>query len=189
MSELDFLFRLFGIGEFNSAWSEPVYHEIHDELTNANTGKVYKQIGRILNFAEVPDEPGIYLIRDTYKTNIYVGQTHKPKQGLRTRLSRHLNGRGSKSLTEGIMYEIRWAETPGGEEMPKIAEALAVLHFKPDGNDHKDWLGNLDRAFAKNLSSQIIGEAKRLGFLRGSRKETEAYMNSLLKAVGRSRSK
>jgi predicted GIY-YIG superfamily endonuclease len=169
-------------GGFNNAWSEGIYHEIKDELHDVSTKRTYRQMKRILKFADVPDSPGIYLIRDTYKTNIYVGQTYD--QGLRERLSQHLRGIGSKSLLTGQMYEIRWAKTYGGKEITLIAEALAVLYFSPEGNVSKDWKGNLKRALEKEMSSQVFGEAKRLGLLRGSTKSKDDYIRKLFKSVG-----
>lgn len=168
--------------EFNKAWSEEHYHELHPELEDVSISKKYKQVKRVFRYGDMPDNPGIYLIRDTYKNNIYVGQTYD--QGLRTRLSQHFRQRGSKALSPGIMYVIRWAETLGGKEMPKIAEALAVLHFKPEGNDHKDWRGNLKRAYERGLTNQILGEAKRLGFLKSGKTEAE-YLTQLLRAIGK----
>lgn len=201
MSFLEF-FR----NEFNGAWGGPIYHEIDDELTVPDAygkkKKVYKQQKRILgivakytaegkdSYMTVPDDPGIYLLRDTYSNNIcvggpilYAGRTQD--QGIKTRLSQHLNETGSKSLQRNIMYEIRWAEVSGGKRMTQIAEALAVLHFKPTGNIGKDWLGSLRRAFDDGLNAQILDEAERLGFLAGSQKERLRYMKSLLDAVGR----
>ncbi|MBD2576540.1 GIY-YIG nuclease family protein [Oscillatoria sp. FACHB-1406] len=166
--------------EFNSAWSEPHFHELHTELeTYDNLGKLkrYKQPGRILNIGGVPNTPGIYLIRDIYKTNIYVGQTEK--QGIRTRLSQHLNAQGSKGLKRGILYEIRWAETYG-LEIEKIAEAVAVVFFQPKQNPGNDWKGNLRKALQNDLEHVVIAEAKRLGFLRGSGSEKERFMAKLL---------
>ncbi len=182
MSIFDFFFEWFE-GEFNSAWSGPLFHELHPEQEDFSTGKIYKQPKRIFKWGEITDDPGIYLIRDPYKTTIYVGQTYA--QGIRTRLSQHFRQTGSEALTTGIMYEIRWATTPGGQRIAQIAEALAILHFKPEGNIKEDWRGNLRRALDDNLSSQIIGEAKRLGFLTGSAKATENYLNRLLKAVSK----
>jgi predicted GIY-YIG superfamily endonuclease len=183
MSLSDLIFQLFG-GEFNGAWSEPRFHEIHPTLNAYNpessVAKEYKQAGRILSYGDVPNSVGIYLIRDTYKNNIYVGQTKK--LGIRRRLSQHLNSSGTKALKEGIMYELRWAET-SGERMEKIAEALAVLYFSPSGNISKDWKLNLKRAIQDGLQAQILGEARRLGFLRGkSQEEVEKYTAKIIAA-------
>jgi predicted GIY-YIG superfamily endonuclease len=166
--------------EFNRAWSEPHYHELHTELEvydNLGRSRNYKQPGRILKIGGVPNTPGIYFIRDAYKANIYVGQSGK--QGIRTRLSQHLNERGSKGLKKGIMYEIRWAETPG-LEVEKIAEAVAIIFFQPKENPGNDWKGNLRKALRNGLEHVVIGEAKRLGFLRGSQREKERFMAKLL---------
>lgn len=183
MALSDLLFQLFG-GEFNGSWSEPHFHELRTTLTvhdpRSSVDKTYKQPGRILNIGEIPNGIGIYLIRDTYKNNIYVGQTEK--QGIRTRLSQHLNGSGTKALKEGIMYELRWAKT-NGIRMEKIAEALAILYFNPSGNTGNDWKSNLKSAIRDGLQDQILGEARRLGFLRGnSQKEVERYLAKILSA-------
>jgi hypothetical protein len=181
MSFSDLFNKLFG-GEFNKAWSESVYH-IPREPQDKGDGNMIRQQKRILNLADVPDEPGIYLIRDTYGNNLYVGQSgtgRHGKRGLRTRLSEHLNLREGTALKAGIMYEIRWATTES-ERMAKIAEGLAIIHFNPSDNKGDDWRGNLKRAINDNLQAQILGEARRLGFFKGkSAKQLEEYMAKIL---------
>lgn len=135
-------------------WSDPVIHKIGDVLEDASTGKTYKQIGRILNYADVPDERGIYLFRDIRdRDNYYCGKTEN--QTLRERLAQHLRGDSGK-LRRGDEYTIRWITSSD----PGLSEAIAVIYLKPERNDGNDWKYHIKRKDAK----EVLREAERLGF-------------------------
>ncbi|MBW4496332.1 MAG: GIY-YIG nuclease family protein [Oscillatoria princeps RMCB-10] len=135
-------------------WSEPVIHKIGDVLEDSSTGKTYKQTGRILKYADVPDEKGIYLFRDIRdRENYYCGKTEH--QTLRKRLTQHLTGESGK-LRRGEEYKIRWITS----SKPELSEAIAVIYLKPKYNDGKDWKYALKHKNAK----EVLREAERLGF-------------------------
>ncbi len=135
-------------------WSGPVIHKIGDVLEDGSTGKTYKQTGRILNYAEVPDERGIYLFRDIRdRDNYYCGKTEN--QTLRKRLTQHLTGDSGK-LRRGDEYKVRWITSNN----PGLSEAIAIIYLKPDRNDGNDWKRDIKRKNAK----EVLREAERLGF-------------------------
>lgn len=181
----------------HKVWSEPHVHELGSNLIipKGASGKikVLKQMRRILDNGGVSNNPGIYLIREYTDSGqyTYVGQTLK--LGIRTRLSQHLNGSGSKGLRRGALYEIRWATTSNskddrgskttcvyGEGAEQVAEALAVLFFRPLENPGGDWKGNLTRELKVGRSQAIMTEAKRLGFMRGSKTSNERFYEQIL---------
>ncbi len=177
-------------------WSEPHVHELHTNLIipkgSSGTTKVLKQVRRILNYGGVTNNSGIYLIREYgVESYTYVGQTLK--LGIRTRLSQHLSERGSKGLKQGVLYEIRWATTSNikdnrgskttcvyGEGAEQVAEALAILFFRPLENLGNDWKGNLTRERKAGRSQAIRIEAERLGFLSGSKESNKRFLDDLL---------
>lgn len=142
-------------------WSDRFIHKIGDVIEDGSTGKTYKQTGRILSYAEVPDEKGIYLFRDIHdRENYYCGKTEN--QTLRKRLTQHLSGASGK-LRRGDEYTIRWITSRD----PGLSEAIAVIYLKPKANDGKDWRYDLRRKDAK----KVLAEAERLGFYSKYNKE------------------
>jgi hypothetical protein len=184
----DFLKALFAFRFDLRVWSEPCLHYVGDTLRRSQKEKDLKQIGRILRFADVPDKPGIYLIREyTTEPYLYIGQSGDlGERGIRVRLTEHLSGRGCSSIMEGVLYEIRWADTSKsgyGDRAEQVAEALAILYFDPIHNRFSgatDWITNLRRERAIGRSNAILAEAKRLGFLNGSRAENEDYIAKIM---------
>ncbi len=182
-------------------WSEPHVHELRSNLIipKGSSGKikVLKQMRRILDYGGVTNNPGIYLIREYgIEQYIYVGQTLK--QGIRARLSQHLNGSGSQGLRQGALYEIRWATTSNskdnrgskttcvyGEGAEQVAEALAILFFRPLENPGNDWKGNLTRELRAGRSQSVRLEAERLGFLSGSKAANKRFTDDLFGFGGR----
>ncbi len=189
-------------------WSERHVHELHTTLqipSNAK-GKVeimkeVKQVARVLRYGGVPDNAaGIYLIREWDDERYsYVGRSSGPDtagSNIRVRLTKHLSDKGCKHLKEGVLYEIRWAVTSSrdpkrnrlqissyGANADKVAEALAVLFFDPLYNDPyhgNDWKGNLKHELKARGVKPIIAEAKRLGFLRGSKKSQDKFYQKLM---------
>lgn len=184
----DFLKALFAFRFDPRVWSEPRLHYVRDILHRNENEKDLKQLGRILRYGDVHDKPGIYLIRE-YKTEpyVYIGQSGDSlKRGIRVRLTEHLSGNGCSSLKEGVLYEIRWAYTsksPYGAKAEQVAEALAILYFKPIHNMYSgatDWVTNLKGEKMNNRSNAILAEAKRLGFLNRSKTENEAYIAEIM---------
>lgn len=147
-------------------WSDSVIHKIGDALEDARTEKTYKQIGRILKYADVPNNRGIYLFRDINDTkNIYCGKAND----LRGRLAEHLTGQSGK-LRKGEEYTIRWIECSNHH----LSEAIAVIYFQPERNDGNDW----KRGMRREDSQKILREAERLGVY--SRDNQEDFCLKLL---------
>lgn len=155
--------------DFNRNWSEPVIHRIGDTLEDAATGKVYKQIGRILNLADVPRRSGIYLFRDNQdRTNVYCGKA----DNLLTRLPDHLNGKSGK-LRRGEDYTIRWAVS----DSPRLSEGVALLILEPERNGRYEWKDGIRGARPES----ILREAERLGLY--SQRNSEKFCLKLLKFI------
>jgi hypothetical protein len=211
MGMFDLLEDLFAPSEFKfdkRVWSERHVHELHTcmHIPRGASGevKILDQVGRILRYGKVPNDAGVYVIRE-WKSNtyVYVGQSGGPAtatSGIRTRLTAHLSDRGCPYLREGVFYEIRWAVTSSrdpsrsgkgisgyGAGAEKIAEALAVLFFRPEHNDRKygtDWQTNLKAELGKKRGEAIMTEAERLGFLRGSRKSRDRFYQRVMSFAG-----
>jgi predicted GIY-YIG superfamily endonuclease len=202
MGVMGFLEDLFAPSKFKfdeNVWSESHIHELHTTLTipkGASKVKVLKQEARVLGYGGVPNDPGIYVIREYgVEDYLYVGQTFN--LGLKTRLKQHLNEEGCSSLQTGRLYEIRYAVTSlkdrtllqknksisaYGKNAEQVAEALAIIFFRPSHNLRTqntgkggDWKVNLTRELRarEGNATAIMLEAKRLGFVRGS-KESQA---------------
>ncbi|MEZ2227540.1 MAG: GIY-YIG nuclease family protein [Microcoleus sp.] len=154
-------------------WSEPVIHKVGDVLEDGSTGKIYKQTGRILNYADVPDERGIYLFRDIRdRDNYYCGKTEN--QTLRKRLTQHLTGASGK-LRIGDEYKVRWITSSN----PGLSEAIAVIYLKPERNDGNDW--KYDIRQRKNNAKEVLREAERLGFY--SKYNQEEFCLKLIECI------
>jgi hypothetical protein len=147
--------------KFNKEWSEPRFHYLNDKLTVFDHhGKVQgvKKIGAQLRQSDTVKSPGIYLIRDEFRNNIYCGKSDEGGD-LISRLISHFSGNSQLArdyLKEDTLYIIRWAVS----SKASIAEALGIIFFEPCGNRGHDWKASLKRADPKAL----LEEAKRLGF-------------------------
>jgi predicted GIY-YIG superfamily endonuclease len=206
MGVIDFLGDLFAPSQFKfdkRVWSESHVHELHTTLViprGATNVKILKQQARVLGYGGVPDDAGIYLIREYgLEDYIYVGQTFGT--GLKTRLKQHLNEEGCSTLQTGRLYEIRYAVTSAkdkstqkhtyisayGRNAEQVAEALAILFFRPSHNSSTqyrgrggDWKDNLVRERTPGNVSAIMLEAKRLGFLRGSTESQRRFYEKVM---------
>lgn len=209
MGVTDFLENLFAPSQFKfdkRVWSESHVHELHTTMVipkGASKVKVLKQEARVLGYGGIPDDAGIYVIREYgVEDYLYVGQTFK--RGLKTRLKDHLNEKGCSSLQTGRLYEIRYAVTSAkdrntkkhtyisayGANAEQVAEALAILFFRPSHNSRTqhigkggDWKDNLDRELKAGNAKAIMLEAERLGFLRGSSKSKGRFYEKVMSAA------
>jgi hypothetical protein len=167
---------------FNRAWSKPRYHFLKDqmELFDARgTVESRSKVGKQLKIGDVPNSPGIYLIQDEFGKyrleNIYCGKSEARKtSGIRSRLTAHLSGRGTKGLDVNVLYTVRWAES----DCPGLAEALAVIFFQPQANIAKDWEAALKESLQSADTRAMLKEAKRLGFCE--KPYGDAFMGRLL---------
>ena len=162
------------MGSSNSVlknWSEPVRHKIGDTLVDGETGKEYRQMGRILRNSDIPDCSGIYLFRDYRdEINIYCGKTES--QTLRERLTQHLTGE-SRKLRQGEEYVVRWFAEGSSwfGNNTGLLEAIAIIYLNPERNDGNDWKRYLKRENPK----KVLEQAKSLGFYSNDRDEREEF--------------
>ena len=194
--------------KFNpEVWTEAFIHEYMSEvhLPSDAEGKrmtVYKKVGKVLRLADVPEDPGIYVIRlwdDPSGNFTYIGSA----DNLWVRLSQQLGTAGERYFEKGKIYEIRYARTSirnfreakkypkqispyGAEpnnEAHRIAEGLAILFFKPIKNTGTDWKGALRNAIRNQQNHQIFQEAERLGFWCGSQRDKDDYVTKLISQI------
>lgn len=167
---------------FNRAWSKPRYHFLKDQIDVYNsdgTANSRLKVGKQLRIGDVPDSPGIYLIQDEFGKyrleNIYCGKSEAKKtSGIRSRLTAHFRGKGTKGLEKDVLYTIRWAES----DCPGLAEALEVIFFQPQANIAKDWKDSLRESLQSADPRAMLKEAKRLGFCE--KPYGDAFMGRLI---------
>jgi len=168
---------------FNRAWSKPHYHLLKDQLDiyNASDGTVNSRlkVGKQLKIGGVPDSPGVYLIQDEFGKyrleNIYCGKSEgKKTSGIRSRLTSHFRGTGTRGLEKDVLYTIRWAKS----DRPGIAEALMVIFFQPKANIAKDWVSALKETLQSTEPQAMLQEARRLGFCE--KPYGDAFMGRLI---------
>lgn len=179
----------------NEAWSSPV--EIRAEKPGfkrfKKVKKILEKLGiptsnfiqeslNLLDDCECPHEKGIYVISSENDDNIiYVGKA----EDIRERIENHLKGQSSnKALSEmvkrGTTLNVRWALS----EKPFASEDLALVLLDPEVNVASP--GWNKGAFAKASMSDLLNEARRLGFISSNDEtvDTNIVNNFVSKVLG-----